>query len=286
MAMSYAGSATSAYAKTKGFAHTAGSRSGTSAEEERSRQARESTQRGTSTTARDQQTATQQRTTGRQTSETSLESVLASLDETSRVQLTELLGAASQADNLGDLLGSLSERALSAGGELGESRQAIVDVARQRGERKIGQTQQALSGIAGSSQNTLVQQLGLEGSVQLETELAALNAQLVRDDRAQIAGELQGATQALVGSTTGIADILKGALTQQQQTEIGVTESQQIQNIMSNLAETGVQVDESTISDILQQVRTGTKTIDEIFAEHTDETVRNKSHAIAFAMGQ
>lgn len=188
-------------------------------------------------------------------------------------QLTSLLGTitagglAQPQELETSLLTQLAARAGGADEALAASRGDIVGRARTVGERKLGQQGQAFAGQAGSSMNTLVQQLQAEGSTDLETSLAALTGQLERSDRALGTEELGMATELAGGAAGGRADIatslaeaLKGGETTK--TLAGKTESQTTQN---------------TISQILEKIKTGTTTKGAIGTVTTGTTKQGSS---------
>lgn len=172
---------------------------------------KESTQQSDTTTSSvatgDQETSSKESSA----SETSTEQILTSLDEETQDLLSGLLTDLAEGGSSAELITALNERALNAEDTLGALVDPIVTNARANLETELGQTQQELARAAGSSQNTLVAQFGLEESAKIEREIADLSASLgfaVEDAVTQQQTAAIGASEDLI---IQLADVLKGA---------------------------------------------------------------------------
>jgi len=176
----------------------------------------------------------------------------------------------------------LTERALSADTDLAGIVDPIVAGARRTGERKIGQQTQALARGAGSSLNSIVAQLGLEGEAELEAQLASLEATLGLQTRQQATDELTGAaqieqagTQISSGVNLQLADLLRGATTrtsgtqEQQQVSQQLTQEQQLTEALSSILGT---TDTEEIQSLVQAITGETRNLREV-----SETARGTS---------
>lgn len=171
------------------------------------------------------------------------------------------VGGASTGQDVAELGRFLTTRATEAEAAIGEDVGAIVDAARRRGERDVRRVVTDLSQQAGSSQQSFVQQVGLEAGAQLESELAALEAESSLRGRSAATEEFQGALTALLGAPTAagtetqalvaLSNALRGATT----TEVGEQEvagRQQEQDVATrNLSE--------IIKSLLETETEGTK---------------------------
>jgi len=272
---------------SQGASTSVGSRQGTAISADTSRQT--GTQRTIGSTASNKQSQTtgstgtrgSQRTSGssktsgvqkvnnKGTAAASLEQTLSSLDKQTQGQLTDIINAIGSPEQAGQLQDLISGRALNADAALNENTGAIVDEARRQGENKIDAAVTNLSKVSGSSQNSLVTKIGLDAAVNLESELAGLEAELFGTNRQIASGELQAAQGGQISSVAGIADILKGAQqttsqqTLQQQQNTGATtnvsatqteqdvQTQQLVNSLQSAIESG---NTSQLTDILNQL--------------------------------
>lgn len=202
---------------------------------------------GSSTTAQDtaQRGNISSRTTGTTgttgTVQGNLQQTLSSLDTATQNRLLELVSAISSPEDAAALQGTLTDRALNADVSLAAGTDAIISSARRSGTRAIGAQETNLAKAAGSTQNSLVAQIGLEAQVDLETELASLRSSLETQNRQIATGELQGALGGTVGNTATLADILKGATQTTEQVSGQTSGQQQVvdQNVNQSTVNTG-----------------------------------------------
>jgi len=192
-----------------------------------------------STQSQQQSTSGSDQTTGRQTAETTQTSQALGTDTQNQLMelLTQLGGGA---EITGDIAQTLTDRANTGEADLADNIAAIVAGARERGTEEIGRRSVAASQQAGSSMNSIVQQLGIEGAVDLETQLAELEASLGLQTRQQVTGEFSAAAGVAGGETaaaTQIADVLKGAETTATGTQASNTE-QLVQSLQDLVAST------------------------------------------------
>ena len=140
----------------------------------------------------------------------------------------QLIGqAAAGQEGEGDLIGLLTQRA--AGADAAFDPTPIVGEARRVGERELAQTMTQLASSTGSSQNSLLQALGMEGRGDLESQLASLAAQLQTQSRQAATGEITAAAGAGQNQLVQLLDILKGAQTTGQ-----TDSSQQVSELLSS----------------------------------------------------
>ena len=161
--------------------------------------------KGTTTTDQEEQ-ATQQQTSTTQALET-----LSLLDEETQTLLQDLLGGIAGGGQLEDINQVITDRALTADQDLAGLVDPIVANARANLEEQAGQTIQGLARTAGSSQNSLVAQLGLDEAINVEREIADLAAQLGLQTRQIATQELAGAQAGTQQTVVQLAEILKGA---------------------------------------------------------------------------
>ena len=187
-----------------------------------------------------QQTTADEATTQRQRSE----DVVSLLDEETQGFLRDMLQTLGGGDDFTSINQALTERALGADADLAGITDPIVTNARSRLEERLGQTMQQLSRTAGSSQNSLVAQLGLDEAAQVEREVADLAATLGLQTRQLATSELEGAQTRVGGLAVQLADVLKGA------TQIGTTT--QTSNIQRQLSEllAGSSTEQSVITEL------------------------------------
>ena len=115
---------------------------------------------------------------------------------------------------LQELTASLTGRALGAEGDLAGIVDPIVAGARGRMEEELGQTMQSFARTAGgTTQNTIVQQLGLKEASRVEREVAELAATLGLQTRQLATEEQAGAAELTGGLLTQLTGLLKGAET-------------------------------------------------------------------------
>lgn len=204
-------------------------------------------QRQTGTVGRAGTKATSGTTTKQQTGRQDISSLISNLDAGTQEQLQEILKSIGTPSDIKALSGALSSRALNAGQALAANTKAAVDVARRRGERRVGQTVTNLAKSAGSGQNSLVAQLGLEADTNLQVELAGLESTLNAANRRQSTEELQGALKTQTSSVSEISSILKGATQQTTQQ----TNTSQLSSALQNLLETSRS---SEVRDLLSEL--------------------------------
>ena len=111
----------------------------------------------------------------------------------------------------------------------------VVEAARVKGERQIGQNTTQLAQSVGSSQNSLVQQLNLQAQNDLTTQLAGLQAGLQGQNLNTAAGLLQGATTQQQAPLLQLVSLLKGATTSGSTT--ASSETNTLQNTLATLLE-------------------------------------------------
>ena len=152
-----------------------------------------------------------ERSKQRDQSTTQQDQTLSLLDDETQELLTNLLQGVAGGDQLGEINQVLADRALSADEDLAGMNEAIVTNARGQLEERLGQTMQQLARTAGSSQNSLVAQLGLDEAAAVERELADLSSTLGLQTRRVATEELQGAQASGQSLAIQLAEVLKGA---------------------------------------------------------------------------
>lgn len=184
------------------------------------------------------------------------------------------------AQNFGNFADNTTAR---AGNNIG----AVVAEARRQGEIGLGQQLQALAGGAGSTANTLVQQLGAEGKINLETSLAAQQGSLMlqadqqeAQNRAAAVNAMlqaaQGANQNLATGSSTLAEIggtLKGATQSGTAAQNTLTQRQ-----THNYGQTiGTVNDVSSANQYSTTNRAALEAIDALIAESTNGTANSKA---------
>lgn len=165
------------------------------------------------------------------------------------------ISASATGGEVADLGRQLTDRAAGAEAAIAQDVEAIVSEARRSGERDITRTITDLSQQAGSSQNSFVQQVGLEAGNELESRLAALQGELSIRGRSAATEEFRQALTALTSAPTAgatssnalvqLVNALRGASATEETTgETARTESE---------AETATR----TLSEIIDQVVRG-----------------------------
>lgn len=149
----------------------------------------------------------------------------------------------------------LTERAATAETEIAEDVEAIVSEARRSGERDIRRVITDLSQQAGSSQQSFVQQVGLEAGSSLESQLGALRGELSIRGRAAATEEFQAALTALLGAPTAGATQSQ-ALTQLVNTLRGATTTEETVGATAE-TETEQDVAVRTLSEVIEQLIEG-----------------------------
>lgn len=270
--------------QTSGTTGTQGSKTGTSATQQTSRTKGTTGTKGnvnTSAIGTTSQSQTAKGTTASSTTGTSgttgtakssLQQTLASLDEGTQAQLVDLISAIGSPEDAKALQDSLTSRALNADADLGASTDAIISSARRSGERAITANATNLAKSAGSTQNSLVAQIGLEGQVDLETELAALKQTLNLQNRDTATTELQAALGGTVGGAVDIAGILKGATQTTEQTSGQTTEQAQTSAQIANQSTTSIGDTTGTSTTQQNQTNQSTQVIDQSTA--SDQTTK------------
>ena len=118
------------------------------------------------------------------------------------------------AGGLQELVDSLTGRALSADEDLAGIVDPIVATARANLEEGLGISQQAFARSAGgSTQNTIVAQLGLREASRVEGEIASLAATLGLETRQLVTDEQTGAANLTGDLLTALTGVLKGSTT-------------------------------------------------------------------------
>jgi len=243
-----------------------------------------------------QQTGTQQQT-----------AVINLLSGAAKTQLegvvANLLGGIGAGDQgVSAIVDLLTNRATGAQDQIGAQTAAIVGGARDTGEKKLQQLQTQLAQQAGGSfANTQVVAGTAEGRASLESQLAALEAQLginARNTQTEELGQLLQAAGAEESQVVPLLNILKGAQqeqvgtlttaqqTQQQQTQqqnvqtqaetlanviaqtLGTTQTDSVSNILSQ----ATTEQQAQLSRLLEEIKTGKQT--------TKGTTRNSSFGI------
>jgi len=160
--------------------------------------------------------------------------------------------------NVSQLLDFTTQRALNADESISGVIDPIVANARRLGQRKVDQTTTALSRQAGSGANTIVQQLGLEGQAEMESQLASLAATLNLQGREQATGELTAAAGGAGELNVQLGNILKGATQTVSGEQVSVQESQTQQltealsSIVGNMSSTELQSLVNTLTESTQ----------------------------------
>lgn len=181
--------------------------------------------------------------------------------------------------------GQFADRAAGADTALAGSINDIINAARQQGLQDVTRQNNQIAQRAGSSFNTLVQDVAQENLLNLDTQLAGLAGQLALGARESGTQEFLGANEALrratessrLGASSGIADLatlvnsLKGATQQsalvgdvqqtgRQETQETINSVQQVIELLQRLqegtsitrgTESGESTDSSTIFDLL-----------------------------------
>ena len=120
-------------------------------------------------------------------------------------------GAAQQGAQVGELASMLLQRA--QGVDTVFNPEPIIAEARRRGENEITRAVTNLAQQAGSSQNSFVQQVGIQGQNELESQLAALEQELGLRGRQAATAEIATALQAPATGLVPLVQALKGAQT-------------------------------------------------------------------------
>ena len=169
--------------------------------------------------------------------------LFSSFDTEDRANVQALLAQFTKDDSgIGDFITSLQERAGTAEKTLKEQNARILDAARHKGVREIGQREQLLAQTAGSSLNSLVQLSAAELEKDLDVQLAGLEAQLDQQARAQQTEEYAQVLQGF-GTQGSAASQIAEALSRgrQQTTQTGERlgkESQTIKDLIERLTTT------------------------------------------------
>lgn len=213
---------------------------------------------------RDRTTTSEAEKTGTKEERQQQDQVVELLGEEQRQQLESLVanlagrateGAGTQISDVAQLL---LGNAQGAGAAAREGIEPIIAEARRTGERKLTEQETLLGAQSGSRLNTFVQQVAGEGSAALESQLAALQAQLETgargEEREALLQTVQGlatgaqAGQAEAASVAQIADVLRGSLAKTTGTVVGETKT-------AEQART-----EEILQEIAKAITTGTST--------------------------
>lgn len=231
----------------------------------------------TTTSGTSRQTGT---TSSSQTGKQDLNSLISNLDAGTQEQLQEIIKSIGSPSDVKAISGLLSKRAVNADKALADNTQAALDVAERRGQKVIGQSAVRLSTAAGSSQNSLVEQIGLEADVNLQVELAGLESTLNAANRRQSTEELQGALKTQTSSITDVAGILKGATSRTTQQ----TNTTQLTSALQDLLKTSKSTE---VKDLLSQLlsnTSATQTIDETASGKSKTIGSSKSGNVGFGL--
>ena len=187
-------------------------------------------------------------------------SQVSNLDEETQLLLQNML--ASISGGATDLVGAQQERALSTEERLAGTTDAIIANAEARGEEQVGAALQGFSRSAGSSQNSIVQQLGLQESGRVNREIADLAATLgIQVD--QIATQnIDTAAKSGGDLIAQLSSVLKGAestsaVQTQQTSENEVT--QILQELLAQ-QEAGTKQSTQTQQELIDSLLVGTRT--------------------------
>ncbi len=174
---------------------------------------------------------------------------ISSLDDETKAILGSLVADAG--GDLSELISGLSSSALSAEEDLGALIDPIVANARTNLEEQVGVSKQALARAAGgSTQNTLVQQLGLRESARAEGELADLAARLGLQTQQVASQQQSAAVDATGGLVAQLSNVLKGADT----TRTGTTEADTVRALTELTDETSTQnIQSSELTDLVSE---------------------------------
>lgn len=202
----------------------------------------------------------------------SINEAIQSLDPETQELLQGLIGDLGEG-GLQELTASLTSRGLSADADLAGLIDPIVAGARGNLEERLGQTMQGFARAAGgTTQNTIVQQLGLKEGARVEREVAELAATLGLETRQLVTEEQSNAAQVSGGLLTQLTGLLKGSqttragetttdavraleqLTETESTEIAVTEEVSSQLSESALTELSESVSETTMQEIIKAI--------------------------------
>lgn len=173
------------------------------------------------------------------------EQTLTTLDSGTRRLIKDLLQDTADAET-GELVSTITERALGADDAFAGLVDPIVANARANLENDLGQQLQNLARAAGSSQNSLVAQLGLDEAANVEREIASLAATLGIQTRQAATAEQQGALESTQNFTAQLAEVLKGA----KQVGSSSTSSRAVEDLISLI--TGRQRERAS-SDVFQR---------------------------------
>lgn len=199
------------------------------------------------------------------------------LDQETQDILSDLVKNAG--GDLDEIIGSLSSSALTAESDLAGLIDPIIANARTNLNERVGASQQALARSAGgSSQNTLVQQLGLRESARAEGELADLAARLGLQTRQTATGEKTAAADAAGGLVAQLSNILKGADT----TRTGTQESDTIRALTEITDEQSTQeLSTSELSELLSSTAT-----EELASSVSESTMKEIASLIGKTTGR
>ena len=204
--------------------------------------------------------ATTGATTGSEQSLSDQLSQVSNLDEETQLLLKNMLASISGGST--DIVEAQQSRALSTEERLAGVTDAIVANAEARGEEQVGAALQGFARSAGSSQNSIVQQLGLQESGRVNREIADLAATLgIQVD--QIATQnIDTAAKSGGDLVTQLSSVLKGAestsaVQTQQTSENEVT--QILQELLAQ-QESGTKQSSQTQQELIDSLLAGTKT--------------------------
>lgn len=205
-----------------------------------SKQKTSQTQSGTSN-----ETSTQSSTStgsGTRTSDTTGLEVLTQLPEEIQAVLTTLavnLAQDAGADGSANLSAELARRAEGADVALQDAIQRIVAAREDTGKREIASQVAQLASSTGSSQNSFVQQVGLQANQDLQTALAGVQGQLEIEGRKQATNEFAAALSGRASGTTDLVNIvnaLRGATTQRTTTGATTEQTDEQQQVLTDLS--------------------------------------------------
>jgi len=188
------------------------------------------------------------------------------------VVLNLLSGIGAEGAGVSNIVQLLTERATGAAEDINAESSAIIAAARETGEKELQALQPQLAQQAGGSLANFGVVAGVgEGRVQLETQLAALRAQLATNARAtetEELGQLLTAAGAEESQIAPLLQILKGAQVEQVGTTTTAQEATQRQTQKQDIETT-----QNTLADIIAQTlgTTQTDTISNVLAQATSE---------------
>lgn len=225
------------------------------------------------------QTGSQDRNSTQQSQTSGLSNVLSSevltsLDDDTRNALEQLIAQLSSGPTATQ--SRLDEIALGGGVDT----TAIVENARAKSTEKLGVVSQQLARTAGSTQNSIVQQLLLDEQMSMERELASLATELGLQNQTAQVQALTAAEQTRQGSSgavAALANVLKGSQVQQTGSQTQQTQQSTLQSALETILSSS---DSQELRDLLTSLTGSTNTTETI-----DQTTRGKSKGSSIGLG-